>query len=214
MVTASHNPTDYNGLKFVREQAKPVSGDTGLQDIRRLAEAGEFVDARRRARSPSSTSSRPGATTCCRTWTRAKLKPLSIVCNGGNGGAAIGIDLVEKPPAVPVHQGPPRAGRRLPERRAEPDDRGEPRGDGAQRPPRARGHGHRLRRRLRPLLLLRRGRAVHRRLLHRGPAGLDVPRAASAARRSCTIPASSGTRSRSSARPAAGRCSASRATPS
>ena len=43
MVTASHNPPDYNGLKFVREQAKPVSGDTGLQDIRRLAEAGEFV---------------------------------------------------------------------------------------------------------------------------------------------------------------------------
>ena len=45
MVTASHNPPDYNGLKFVREQAKPVSGDTGLQDIRKLAEAGEFVDA-------------------------------------------------------------------------------------------------------------------------------------------------------------------------
>ncbi len=97
MVTASHNPPDYNGLKFVREQAKPVSGDTGLQDIRRLAEAGEFVDARRRrARSSRSTSSRPGATTCCRTWTSPKLKPLSIVCNGGNGGAAIGIDLVEK----------------------------------------------------------------------------------------------------------------------
>src|SRR5262245_7165737 len=44
MVTASHNPPDYNGLKFVREQAKPVSADTGLEDIRRLAEAGEFSD--------------------------------------------------------------------------------------------------------------------------------------------------------------------------
>ena len=31
MVTASHNPPDYNGMKFVREQSKPISGDTGLQ---------------------------------------------------------------------------------------------------------------------------------------------------------------------------------------
>ncbi|MFO5197645.1 phosphomannomutase CpsG, partial [Salmonella enterica subsp. enterica serovar Typhimurium] len=44
MVTASHNPPDYNGLKFVRAEARPISGDTGLQDIRRLAEAGEFAE--------------------------------------------------------------------------------------------------------------------------------------------------------------------------
>src|SRR5210317_2572373 len=31
MVTASHNPADYNGLKLVREEARPISGDTGLQ---------------------------------------------------------------------------------------------------------------------------------------------------------------------------------------
>jgi phosphomannomutase len=33
MVTASHNPKDYNGLKMVREQAKPISADTGLAEI-------------------------------------------------------------------------------------------------------------------------------------------------------------------------------------
>ncbi|MGB5347220.1 MAG: phosphomannomutase CpsG, partial [Woeseia sp.] len=38
MVTASHNPADYNGLKLVREQAKPISADTGLAEIRALAE--------------------------------------------------------------------------------------------------------------------------------------------------------------------------------
>src|SRR3972149_4094070 len=43
MVTASHNPPDYNGLKFVREQSKPVSSDTGLREIRRLAESGRFT---------------------------------------------------------------------------------------------------------------------------------------------------------------------------
>ena len=36
MVTASHNPADYNGLKLVREQAKPLSADTGLKDIERI----------------------------------------------------------------------------------------------------------------------------------------------------------------------------------
>ncbi|MBC7982632.1 MAG: phosphomannomutase, partial [Candidatus Obscuribacterales bacterium] len=39
MVTASHNPPDYNGMKFVRAQSRPISGDTGLKDIQKLAEA-------------------------------------------------------------------------------------------------------------------------------------------------------------------------------
>ena len=43
MITASHNPADYNGLKLVREQSKPISADTGLLDIQRLAEADERI---------------------------------------------------------------------------------------------------------------------------------------------------------------------------
>src|ERR1700761_371869 len=39
MVTASHNPSDYNGMKFVREEARPISGDTGLQQMRALIES-------------------------------------------------------------------------------------------------------------------------------------------------------------------------------
>ena len=42
MITASHNPPDYNGMKFVREQSKPISADNGLQEIRACAERGEF----------------------------------------------------------------------------------------------------------------------------------------------------------------------------
>jgi phosphomannomutase len=41
MVTASHNPADYNGLKLVREEARPISADTGLAEIRALAESDE-----------------------------------------------------------------------------------------------------------------------------------------------------------------------------
>ncbi len=49
-VTASHNPMNYNGMKLVRENAKPISGDTGLRDIQRLAEENQFppVDPARR----------------------------------------------------------------------------------------------------------------------------------------------------------------------
>src|SRR6187402_3524729 len=40
MVTASHNPPDYNGMKFVREQSKPISADSGLMDMAKLIETG------------------------------------------------------------------------------------------------------------------------------------------------------------------------------
>ena len=44
VVTASHNPIDYNGMKLVRENSKPISGDTGLFDIKVLAEQNNFSD--------------------------------------------------------------------------------------------------------------------------------------------------------------------------
>ena len=52
-VTASHNPMDYNGMKLVREGARPISGDTGLRDVRLhpdthciiATESKEFSDA-------------------------------------------------------------------------------------------------------------------------------------------------------------------------
>lgn len=47
-VTASHNPLDYNGMKLVRQGARPVSGDTGLKEIQALAEANDFAAVTRR----------------------------------------------------------------------------------------------------------------------------------------------------------------------
>ena len=48
MVTASHNPPDYNGMKFVREQSKPISGDNGLAGHPRLCRARRVPCARAR----------------------------------------------------------------------------------------------------------------------------------------------------------------------
>ena len=42
-VTASHNPIDYNGMKPIREGSRPISSDTGLLDIQKLAEANKLV---------------------------------------------------------------------------------------------------------------------------------------------------------------------------
>ncbi|MFQ3257309.1 MAG: phosphomannomutase, partial [Porticoccaceae bacterium] len=41
-VTASHNPIDYNGMKPIREGSRPISSDTGLLDIKRMAEENDF----------------------------------------------------------------------------------------------------------------------------------------------------------------------------
>src|SRR5271170_3315724 len=47
MITASHNPAEYNGFKFCREQASAISIETGLAEIRDKAAAGDFAPARR-----------------------------------------------------------------------------------------------------------------------------------------------------------------------
>ncbi len=94
MVTASHNPIDYNGMKLVREEAKPISGDSGLDEIGAKVLADELVPAGR----PGTT--RTGDTLAeyvsflldqvdPRSW-----RPLKIVTNAGNGCAGPVIDAL------------------------------------------------------------------------------------------------------------------------
>ena len=96
MVTASHNPADYNGLKLVREDAKPISADTGLSDIRTLAESDErkkSEDAGKRQHVDIFDEYIQHMLTYVDT---RKLKPPKLVVNAGNGMAGIAIDGLER----------------------------------------------------------------------------------------------------------------------
>ncbi len=95
MITASHNPPDYNGMKFVREQSKPISGDNGLQEIRRFAERGEFPTAARAGERRTADTMQAYVRHLLSYVDAAKLKPLKIVVNAGNGGAGLIIDQLE-----------------------------------------------------------------------------------------------------------------------
>jgi len=96
MVTASHNPMDYNGMKLVREGSRPISGDTGLREIQRLAEANRFPAAERKGKVESLHWQADYADTLLGYIDPTSLKPLKIVVNAGNGGAGQIIDLLEK----------------------------------------------------------------------------------------------------------------------
>lgn len=100
VVTASHNPKDYNGMKLVKRGSRPISGDTGLFDIKALAEAGEFRSAAVKGQA-GQLSSRPAYLQHLLSYIDINaLAGLKIACNAGNGGAGLVIDALE--PLLPV----------------------------------------------------------------------------------------------------------------
>jgi len=94
VVTASHNPKDYNGMKLVREDSKPISGDTGLNEIKALAEAGEFAPAARQGVLRQRDTKAAYVAHLLGYIDVAALKPLKLVVNAGNGGAGAIVDLL------------------------------------------------------------------------------------------------------------------------
>jgi phosphomannomutase len=95
IVTASHNPKDYNGMKFVREQSKPISGDTGLFDIKASAERADFLAVATRGSYEAYSSQEAYIQHLLSYVDVAGLKPLKIVANAGNGGAGVVVDAIE-----------------------------------------------------------------------------------------------------------------------
>jgi phosphomannomutase/phosphomannomutase/phosphoglucomutase len=93
MVTASHNPPDYNGLKLVREQSKPIGSDTGLKDIAELIRSGALpsVAAVRGKVSKLETSDKYIEHLLGYVNLKS-LRNLKVVVDAGNGGAGLAVD--------------------------------------------------------------------------------------------------------------------------
>jgi len=98
IVTASHNPADYNGMKFVTKGARPVTGEGGLREMAKLIVQNKL----------SQPADKPGMTTDAPNKNEyiqhllgyvdvSQLAPLKIVVNNGNGCAAPIVDLLENP---------------------------------------------------------------------------------------------------------------------
>ena len=95
VVTASHNPIDYNGMKLVRENSKPISGDTGLFDIQALAEKNDFIDVATAGTLTTADISQPYTEHLLTYIENKNITPLKLVVNAGNGTAGPALDAIE-----------------------------------------------------------------------------------------------------------------------
>ncbi len=102
MITASHNPAEYNGLKIVKYESRPVSADTGLKDLAKLVMSGDFGPA---ASSPGTVETAQVMDAYIQhllTYIEPdKIKPFTIVTNPGNGCAGAVLDKLL--PHLPVN---------------------------------------------------------------------------------------------------------------
>ncbi|MCM1129671.1 MAG: phosphomannomutase CpsG [Alistipes senegalensis] len=104
-ITASHNPIDFNGMKLVCHGAQPISGDSGLGEIQRLAEENAFPPVNERGRYTCRSVLQPYVEHLLGYVQPEKLQPMILVVNAGNGAAGHVVDAIEacfRKRAVPI----------------------------------------------------------------------------------------------------------------
>lgn len=93
MITASHNPPQYNGMKMVRQESRPISGDTGLYEIERRAHEAKWE------RSGAGKIEEKGVygdfvKHLVNLVDASKLAPLHILADVGNGAAGVALEAL------------------------------------------------------------------------------------------------------------------------
>ena len=96
MVTASHNPPDYNGFKIVSENAKPISSETGLLDIRKIAESDKRLISELRGNLEQRDLNQSYVKKVLSFIDPDSLSKLKVVMNPGNGGAGVYAEYISK----------------------------------------------------------------------------------------------------------------------
>lgn len=96
IVTASHNPADYNGMKLVVKGARPVTGESGLKEMSRMIIADRLPELAETLGSLKRIDNKKNYIRHLLGYVDVKkLKPLKIVVNSGNGCAGAIIDSLE-----------------------------------------------------------------------------------------------------------------------
>jgi phosphomannomutase len=95
IVTASHNPKEWNGLKMVRRGALALSGDAGIREIREWVTAGRYADAPRPTGPLRSATVREDYAHHCLAFVDpAAIPRLKVVLDAANGMAAVGASAI------------------------------------------------------------------------------------------------------------------------
>ena len=94
MLTASHNPKNYNGLKFCMPGARPVGEDSGLREIRAMVEARRSPPAVVRGPFAARPAGRRTWNTCCRSSTSTPCSPLTVAVDTANGMGGLVVPAV------------------------------------------------------------------------------------------------------------------------
>ena len=95
-VTASHNPKDYNGMKLVKKNAQPISGDSGLNEIEALVRSGDFTESTKKGSLTHQSILDDYVSHLMGYIDPSKIRPLKLVVNAGNGAAGHVIDALEQ----------------------------------------------------------------------------------------------------------------------
>ncbi|MCU7490435.1 MAG: phosphomannomutase [Ignavibacteria bacterium] len=96
MITASHNPPEYNGMKFVKKGSVPVGYDSGLNEVERMIVNDEFDPVSQKKGSVARKDVMPDfINNLKRFYSKDKIKPLNVVVNGGNGCVGLALDAIE-----------------------------------------------------------------------------------------------------------------------
>lgn len=101
MVTASHNPKEYTGFKMVRQMPYLLSGNEGIQDLRRIVETEDFAPATRKGSMREKDLSEQFIKAVLELIDVASLKPLKVIADTGNG--MVGPILKRVYDHLPVH---------------------------------------------------------------------------------------------------------------
>ena len=95
-ITASHNPKEYNGMKFVRKESRPISSDTGLKELEKAVMEGAFAPQAATGTVEQKDVLDVYVDHILSYIDLSQLKPFKVVANTGNGAAGPIINALEK----------------------------------------------------------------------------------------------------------------------